>query len=138
MTKQEIIEFINKNPTFSLATTEGNQPHVRTMMIYRADENGLIFATTTLKALFQQLQANPIVELCFYNQQEFSQVRIEGSVEILDDMELKKQIVEDLPFLKPLIESKGYDVLICYRIKDAKAIFWTMEKNFEPKQYIQL
>ena len=74
----------------------------------------------------------------FYNQQKFSQIRIEGSVEILDDMELKKQIVEDLPFLKPLIESKGYDVLICYRIKNARAIFWTMEKNFEPKQYIEL
>ena len=138
MTKQEIIEFINKNPAFSLATTEGSRPHVRIMMIYRADENGLIFATTTLKDLYHQLQANPAVELCFYNQQEFSQVRVKGSVEILNDMELKKQIVEDLPFLKPLIESKGYDVLICYRIKDAKAIFWTMEKNFEPKQYIPL
>jgi uncharacterized pyridoxamine 5'-phosphate oxidase family protein len=138
MNKQEIIEFINKNPAFSLATIEGSQPHARIMMIYRADENGLIFATTTLKALYEQLQANPAVELCFYNQKEFSQVRVEGSVEILDDMELKKQIVEDLPFLKPLIESKGYDVLVCYRIKDPKALFWTMEKNFAPKEYIPL
>jgi len=138
MTKQEIIEFINKNPAFSLATTEGSLPHVRIMMIYRADENGLIFATTTLKDLHKQLQANPAVELCFFNQKEFSQVRVEGTVELLDDMELKKQIVEDLPFLKPLVENKGYDVILCYRIKDPKALFWTMEKNFEPKEYIQL
>jgi uncharacterized pyridoxamine 5'-phosphate oxidase family protein len=138
MAKQEIIEFINKNRIFSLATTEGNQPHVRIMMIYRADENGLLFASTTLKDLYQQLQANPAVELCFFDKKGFSQVRVEGSVELLDDMELKKQIVEDLPFLKPLVESKGYDVIVCYRIKDAKALFWTMEKNFEPKEYIQL
>ena len=138
MTKQEIIEFINKNPLFSLATVEGNLPRVRIMMLYRADENGIIFITTTLKAVYKQLQANPAIEMCFYNQKEFRQVRIEGNVEILDDLELKKEVVEKLSFLKPLIESKGYEVLICYKVKKAKAIFWTMEKNFEPKEYIQM
>ena len=138
MTKEEVLEFINKNPLFSLATVEGNLPRVRIMMLYRADENGIIFITTTLKAVYKQLQANPAIEMCFYNQKEFRQVRIEGNVEILDDLELKKEVVEKLSFLKPLIESKGYEVLICYKVKKAKAIFWTMEKNFEPKEYIQM
>ena len=138
MTKEEVLEFINKNPLFSLATIEGNLPRVRIMMLYRADENGIIFITTTLKAVYQQLQANPTIEMCFYNQKDFRQVRIEGNVEILDDMELKKEVVEKLSFLKPLIESKGYEVLICYKVKNTKAVPWTMETNFEPKQYIQL
>ena len=34
-------------------------------------------------------QANPAVELCFYNADEHRQVRIEGTVEMLDDLELK-------------------------------------------------
>jgi pyridoxamine 5'-phosphate oxidase len=138
MTKEEVLEFINKNPLFSLATIEGNLPRVRIMMLYRADENDIIFITTILKAVYKQLQANPAIEMCFYNQKEFRQVRIEGSAEILDDLELKKEVVEKLSFLKPLIESKGYEVLICYKVKNAKAVPWTMETNFEPKQYIEL
>jgi pyridoxamine 5'-phosphate oxidase len=138
MTKEEILEFITKNPVFSLATTEGNQPHVRIIMLYRADKDGIIFCTGRDKAVHGQLQANPVVELCFYNADEGCQVRIEGTVEMLDDLELKMQIVEKFTFLKPWVESQGYEVMICYCLKNAKAVTWTMESNFEPKQYIQL
>ena len=138
MTKQDIFEFVKKNPFCSLATVEGSLPHARIIMLYQADENAIIFTTTVLKDMYKQLQANPAVEMCFFNAQEMKQVRIEGTVELLDDIELKKQIVEKLPFLKPLIDSKGYEVLICYSVKNAKAHLWTMETNFEPKQYIEL
>ena len=138
MNKQEILEFIKKNPMSSLATVDGNKPRVRIIMLYRADENGIIFITTTLKDMYKQLQANPAVEMCFYNAKEFKQVRIEGNAEELDDMELKKKVVEDLPFLKPLIDSKGFEVLKCYKIKNAKASPWSMEANFAPKEYIDM
>ena len=107
-------------------------------MLYRADENGIIFSTGYDKDVHKQLIQNPQVELCFLNQETNMQVRIEGSVEVLEDLELKKQIVADFPFLKEWIDSEGYDVLITYSIKDARATIWTMETNFQPKQYIQL
>ena len=107
-------------------------------MLYKADENGIIFCTGRDKAVHKQLQANPAAELCFYNAEQGLQVRIEGAVEMLDDLELKKNIVEAFPFLKPWVESQGYEVMICYRLKNGRAITWTMETNFEPKQYIQL
>jgi len=138
MTKEEILEFATKSPVFSLATIDGNQPRVRTIMLYKADENGIIFCTGRDKAVHKQLQANPAAELCFYNAEQGLQVRIEGSVEMLDDLELKKKVVEAFSFLKPWVESQGYEVMICYRLKNARAITWTMETNFEPKQYIQL
>lgn len=138
MTKEEVLEFATKNPVCSLATVEGHQPRVRTIMLYQADENGIIFVTGRQKALHAQLQANPAVELCFYNPDEGRQVRIEGAVEMLDDLELKKEVVEKFTFLKPWVEKQGYDVMICYRLKTAKATTWTMETNFEPKTYIQL
>jgi general stress protein 26 len=34
MTKEEVFEFIKKNPVFALATAEDNKPHVRNMMKY--------------------------------------------------------------------------------------------------------
>ena len=138
MTKEEVLEFVKKNPVFSLATIDGNQPRVRLIMLYRADENGIIFVTGKQKDLYKQLQANPAVEMCFYNHDEGRQVRIEGMVKMLDDLELKKQVVEDFSFLKPFVESHGYEVLICYCLQNGKASTWTMETNFEPKKYIQL
>ncbi|OHB77062.1 MAG: pyridoxamine 5'-phosphate oxidase [Planctomycetes bacterium RBG_16_55_9] len=138
MNKEEILEFVAKNPLFSLATIEGHRPRVRKMMLYRADENGIIFVTGRQKALYEQLQVNPVVEMCFFNTDEGRQLRIEGTVEMLDDLELKKQVLERFTFLKPWIEKQGYDVLICYRLKDAKATPWTLETNFEPKTYIPL
>ena len=138
MTKEEVLEFINKNPVFSLATTEGNQPRVRIIMLYRADKDGIIFCTGRQKAVYEQLQANPAVEMCFYNADDGRQVRIKGTVELVDDLELKMQIVEQFTFLKPWVESEGYEVLIPFCLKNGKAVTWTMETNFDPKQYIQL
>ena len=57
---------------------------------------------------------------------------------MLDDLELKKQVVEAFPFLKPWVESEGYEVMVIYRLQNAKATTWTMETNYDPKEYIQL
>ena len=138
MTKKEVIEFVAKNPVFSLATIDGKQPRVRMMMLYRADEKGLIFTTGRDKDVSKQLQANPAIQMCFFSPDQGLQVRIEGTVEKLDDLELKKQIVEAFTFLKPWVESQGYDVMATYRLQKGKACTWTMETNFEPKKYIQL
>jgi uncharacterized pyridoxamine 5'-phosphate oxidase family protein len=138
MTKEEVVEFAAENPMFSLATTDGSQPRARMMMVCRADENGIIFSTGRDKDVNKQLQANPAVEMCFYSAEENLQVRIEGTVEMLDDLELKKEIVEKFPFLKPWVEMQGYEVMTTYRLQNGKATTWTMETAFEPKEYIQL
>jgi uncharacterized pyridoxamine 5'-phosphate oxidase family protein len=138
MTKQEVFEFIRKNPVFGLATADDNKPHVRMMMLYRADENGIIFNTGENKDVHRQLSGNPQVEMCFYGVEEQRQVRIEGTVEVLEDLELKKQVVKDYPFLKEWVDREGYDVLIVYCLKSGRATAWTMETNFKPKEYIQL
>ena len=138
MTKQEILEFAEKNPVFSLATIDGNQPRVRLMMLAMVEKDELIFSTGRDKDVNKQLTANPAVELCFYNADEGRQVRVEGTVEACDDEELKKRIVEKFEFLKPWIDAEGYEVLATYGLKNARATTWTMETNLEPKQYIDL
>jgi len=138
MTREEIFQFIKENPVFAIATAEDNKPHVRFMMLYRADENGIIFNTGENKDVHKQLTQNPQVELCFYSPEKNTQVRIEGTVEVLDDIELKKRIVADYPFLKAWVDKEGYDVLICYCLKGGLATPWTMQTNFQPKQYIQM
>jgi pyridoxamine 5'-phosphate oxidase len=138
MTKNEILEFVRDNPVFALGTAADNKPYVRMMMLYRADENGVIFNTGENKDVHRQLSKNPNVELCFYNAEQGQQVRITGSVEEIEDLALKKQIVKDYPFLKEWVDKDGYDVLVVYCLKRGKATVWTMETNFKPKEYIQL
>ncbi len=138
MTKEEVFELIKANPECALATAKDNLPFVRMIMLYRADENGIIFTTGENKDLNRQLQKNPQVELCFYSSEQGRQIRISGTAEVLEDLELKKQVVKDFPFLKEWVDREGYEVLVVYRIEDAVATPWTMETTFKPKEYINL
>ena len=133
MTREQILEFLNKNPMCHLATCEGKQPRVRGMMMYRADASGLTFHTGQFKSLSQQLRANKQVEVCFNSPD--AQVRVAGVVEMVEDMGLKKEIVEARPFLKPWVEKNGYDSLVVFRVTQCQAAVWTMATNFEPTRY---
>ena len=138
MTKQEIFDFISKNPICALATVEADQPRVRMILMYRAGDDGIIFVTGENKDLYKQLTNEPTVEMCFYSQKGNKQIRISGVVEEFEDLELKKQVVRDWPFLKEWVDREGYDVLVTYCLKNGKATVWTMEVNFKPKEYIHL
>jgi pyridoxamine 5'-phosphate oxidase len=138
MTREDVFEFMRKNRTFSLATCEDTTPHVRTMMLYRVDRNGIIFTTGENKDVNRQLTANPMVEMCFFSSQENRQIRISGTVEVLEDLELKKEVVRNYPFLQEWVDSVGYDVLVVYCLRKGKAFSWTMKTNFSPKKYIEL
>jgi len=138
MNKAEIIAFLNANPACHLATVEGNKPHVRGMGIFRADENGIILQTSKVKDLYKQLSENANVELCFNNYEGGIQVRVSGTVEPVDDLELKKEIIAKRQFLKPLVEKEGYEVIAVYRVKKGMATVWTPATNLAPKTYIEL
>ena len=138
MKKEEIIAFINANLACHLATAEGDQPHVRGMRAYRADENGVLFHTGRTKDLYRQIVANPLVEICFFNQQNNMQIRVKGKAVIKNDDALKKEIVAARPFLKPWVEKAGLDVLVVFQVVDCAACIWTFETNFVPKEYIKI
>jgi len=138
MDKKAVLTFLSSNPIFALATSENSAPHVRFMMLYRADESGILFHTGESKDLHRQLTGNAQVEMCFYSQKDMMQVRVTGTAELVEDIELKKQIVRDRPFLQKWVDAKGYDSLCVYRVEDGKACAWTMSTNFADKQYIQL
>ena len=140
MNKNEIFTLINENQACHLATAEGNVPHVRGILVYRADENGIIFHTGKFKDLYKQLCANPHVEFCFSNNdmRNLIQVRVSGHIELMEDMDLKKEIVAERVFLKPWVEEQGYDGLAVFSLKNGQATVWTMATNFSPKSYIEL
>ena len=140
MDRHEIQAIINANPVFFLATTDEGEPRVRGMLLYRADDEGILFHTGGMKDLYQQLLANPAVELCFFAQQQMIQVRVRGTARRIDDQHLKQEIVNapGREFLKPWVESQGLDILEVFRVENCQALLWTMATNFNPKEPVKI
>lgn len=140
MTSAEVIEFMNSNPAMFVATIENNQPRVRGALLYKATEEGVIFHTGKFKALYNQLLANPLVELCFNNFQTRTQVRVSGKAFLTEEMQLKNEIYNHPTrvFLKAWADRFDVNGLAVFTIKELKYTVWTMEKNFEATVYEEL
>lgn len=138
MEKQEIFKLINQNPVFHLATMDGSQPRVRGMLLFRANDNGIIFHTASTKDLYRQITQNSKAEMCF--QCGEIQIRITGVLEQIDDEDLKKEIFEHptRKFLQAWKDNGIDNLLTVFNLKNASAVTWTMEDNFKEKNVILL
>lgn len=139
MTIQDCIKFTNENPICYLATVENEQPRVRIIHFWFADESGFYFQTGSIKEMYRQLKVNPKMEVCFYRHEGMlgTMLRIAGEAEFLDDRQLKEKAMADRPFLKEFGLSADSPHLIIFRIRHGKAYFWTKERNLLPKEYIE-
>lgn len=139
MNFKDCIDFANENPVAWLATAENNQPHLRAMAMWYADETGFYFQSVTMKELVGQIMENPKVEIAFFKPDEGTgtMLRVEGESEIIDDIKMKEKCLEDRPFLKDLGLTAHGDKLFIFRIPHGKAHFWRMETNLDPKEIIE-
>ncbi len=139
MNINDCIDFANENKVCFLATTEGDQPRVRALGFWFADETGFYFQTGSIKTMYKQLIVNPKVEACFYHHDGLisTMLRVAGEIEFISDYKLKEKVLLERPFLKEFgltIESPG---LILFKIAHGEAHFWTMENNLKPKEMIK-
>lgn len=138
MTKrEEIFEKITASPVFYLATVSENRPFVRGMLLYKADENGIIFHTGNFKELYRQMKANPEVELCFNHKGE--QIRISGEVAEIDDQALLEEIYQHPT--RGFLRAYGDDIksrMGVFKVINAKVTTWTMDRNLEVTEYFEL
>ncbi len=135
---QDCIRFARQNPHCYLATSVGNQPHVRCVGLWFADESGFYFQSATAKEFPEELRNNPNTEVCFYHHQGTigTMLRVAGAIEFLDSTELRERVMRDRPFLRSIGIDETSDRLVFFRIPHGKAHFWTMAVNLEPKDYI--
>lgn len=138
MNKKEILDFMNAHPACHVATIEGNIPRVRGLRMHKADEKGIIFQTWTTKDVGKQLMKNTAAELCFNDYDKEIQVRVNGKFELVNDMAVKKAVMDARPSLKPFLDELGYDKVAIFRMSRGKANVWTMKENFTPKTWIEL
>lgn len=138
MTVQEIFNLMNENPVFHLATTDDDQPRVRGMLLFRADENGIIFHTASTKDLYKQIMKNPKAEMCFSG--NGIQIRVTGTLEQVLDENLREEIFThpSRAFLQAWKDNGIDNLLQIFVMKNCSAVTWTMESNFDEKKPIQI
>jgi pyridoxamine 5'-phosphate oxidase len=118
-----------------MSTSADNEPFVRGLMLYKADEDGLIFSTFKQKDLYKQLQKNNRVEVCFYNADQGKQLRIHGSIEFVDDDDEKKEIIKKFRFLRAQVAKVGLDSFVVLRLAKGMVTTWTLATAFDEKIY---
>lgn len=133
------IEFANENKICYLATSDNNQPRVRAMGFWFADQTGFYFQTGATKELYKQLKTNPKVEACFFKPDKMigTMLRIAGKIEFVNDKHLKEKVMAERPFLKDMGLTSESPNLIIFRIAHGEAHFWTMATNLKPKEIIR-
>ncbi len=127
---EECIQFANENPVCYVATVDGDKPHVRTFLMWFADERGFYFETLSPKEVSEQIKTNPNVEICFYSHGadlvEAKQMRVAGKAEMVDDPVLVEKIREERAFLSDLAGQNVGPYMEVFRIHEGDVHFWEM------------
>lgn len=134
---QDCIKFAKGNPVCYIATVDGDQPRIRPLGLWFADDNGFHFQTESVKAIYRQLKSNQKVELCFFTASPppGKVMRVTGKVEFVEDQALKDKVLNDRPFLKSLgISDPSDPMLVLFRVASGEAYFWTMADNMKESQ----
>jgi pyridoxamine 5'-phosphate oxidase len=127
----DCLAFAIAHPVCYLATEDGDQPRVRALPLWFADERGFYFTTVSPEALSRQLHANPRVEICFSNGfaelEDARMMRVSGEVEFLDDEGLTRRASTEGSPLEAIIgeplEPQATQAEV-FRLPTGRASFW--------------
>jgi len=144
---QELISMISSARVAQVATVEYAEdtikPRIRSFEVWFADETGIYFQTTDLKAHVRQIIENPNIEIHFYipnqeNPMDFKMLRIEGQAEILKGKEWEDKAYTDRPWLHDIgkqMEAVGVKGnLFMFRLSSGEARIFDMTYNCRESQ----
>lgn len=142
---QDCLDFVLKNPNGFAATTEGDQPHVRLLTVWRADQTGIYFYLPKFKPVYRQLRENPKIEIAFHQPAGPGELitvpdigtfpstgtllRITGRFEYLTGAETRPQLFALQPWLTKLGDGTDNPLIAIFRIAQGTFCFWTFANN---------
>lgn len=111
---QEALDFLRQNKDVAFATVSADaRPMVRVFQIMKIEVDTLYFATSSRKNVYQELQANPAVELLSYK--DNISVRIGGDAHFDVADKIQKEIYDTNPVLQRLYAD--YRELAYFRVE---------------------
>ena len=117
---REVYDFLKQCGTYYLATVEGDQPRVRPFGTVDLFEDRLYIQTGKRKDVSRQIQANPRVELCAF--QDGKWLRLAGTLIRDDRVEAKAHMLDSYPSLKAMYSAEDDNTEVLF-FKDATATF---------------
>lgn len=95
---EEILAFLKENKPYYLATVDGDQARVRAIGTIHEFEDRLYFQTSRDKDMYDQLKANPNVEICAYDGSRWLRI----TARALEDerVEAIESLLENYPRLR--------------------------------------
>ncbi|TKJ23594.1 MAG: hypothetical protein CEE43_02735 [Promethearchaeota archaeon Loki_b32] len=99
MKLEEVYEFMENLEIVSMATVEGNQPHVRIMALI-THNNNYWCCTIASRPKMQQFKANDKFEFCsiIRKDESLGSIRACGKAKIIEDFEVKEELSKVIPF----------------------------------------
>src|SRR5512133_3727771 len=131
MLTREIIDFANQHPACFLSTCDGDQPRVRGLLLWFADETGLHFHTGSTKSLPGQLARNAKVEIAFFEPSQTGgrMMRVTGRARILDAAKHAPRLLAERPWLKGMGEALPGSELVVFAVDRGEVHEWNMAVN---------
>ena len=119
---QRVVDFLKAAETYYLATVDGDQPRVRPFGTAHVFEGKLYIQTGKVKPVSKQLAANPKAEICAFDGQTGTWLRVAGKLINDDNRDVKVAMLEKMPQLKSMYDPDDDNTQVLY-FKDATATF---------------
>lgn len=109
---EEVFELLKKIGTYYLATVDGDKPKVRPFGTVDLYNGKLYIQTGKKKDVSKQIEKNPNVELCAF--QDGVWVRVSGKLVNDDSREAKKHMLDNYPNLRGMYNEDDDNTQVLY------------------------
>jgi uncharacterized pyridoxamine 5'-phosphate oxidase family protein len=119
---QRVVDFLQKQG-FQYFATVGldGKPKVRPFQMIYHDGGKLIYCTGAKKTVYQEIVANPHVEICISTGNRW--LRISGRVAWIEDKSVKEKILAANALVASIYKSADNPDLAAFYLADAVAVF---------------
>lgn len=118
----KVLEFLKKNPTYFLATENGDQPEIRPFGTITKFEDKLYIQTGRSKDVFKQLEASPKISICGWDAEAGMWLRVNATAVVDDRDEASDAVLNEYPNLRGMYAPGDGNCVVFY-LKDATARF---------------
>ena len=109
---KETYDFLKECGVYYLATVEDDKPRVRPFGTAEIFEGHLYIQTGKKKDVFKQIEKNPRVEICAFNDGKW--IRVCGKLVLDDRVEAKKYMLDQNPSLRRMYDENDDNTAVLY------------------------
>ncbi len=128
---KEVYDYLKRVGDYYLATVDAEgKPRVRPFGTVDLFEGKLYFQTGASKDVSKQMKANPNIEICAFDKESGSWIRLAGKAYVDDNRAARVHMLEEYPMLKTMYSPDDGNTEVFY-ITDATAVIASFTE--EPK-----